>query len=467
MIEWSTLKKLIWLKMLQGGSAPLSREPMIVNMRDWFWANGNGVLSTKSNSDENAETYYLTVSGDAGDTILTVSENSPLAIADLYTTTMAGAIEYNDGSVDLCSVYVDSGSVTVYPPLKKAVTDGKIYSLFVGIHLTKAGYKYFAQSFASADMMYSQKAKAIAQYNPYDWANAGTNPLTKIGSFWWGKGTENVINNNYRAIEHATQEYLNCSFSTGATAQSPKGFSWEVNLDNKIGYFEMYLGGRDGTSKSAEFASGLEFNIEFYLDDVLQKTIVKKTKACEPIRFDYANAQKGKVRLYVTSGASTYSAFLSQATWWETDVPHGKVFRAGKVPCLLMDSWGVYKDAEVETELERLLSVDVINKSQGSKTSAWGVENFDTLVLPETPVCMVTDFQINDITTSVSESDYCNNMETLISKSVNAGIIPVLLMQAHVTASGNYCKYTFPFVTFNATIQNRAGYAIVGTAKAG
>lgn len=422
-------------------------EAMIVNMRDWFWANGNGFLSSKCNSDDNAESFFLVVSGNKDDTVLTVSPGSPLAISDLYTDARASVIEYNDGSVDLCSVYVDNGDLTVYPPLKANVTDGKIYSVSVSIHLTKAGYKYYTQCFVNADRMYSSKKKVIAQYNPYDWANAGTNPLTKIGSFWWGKGTENVVNGNYRAIEHGTAEYLNCSFVTGATVGSPKGFSWEVTLDNKSGYFEMYIGGRDTAPKSAELAAGLELNIEFYLDGVLQETIVKKRKACEPIRFDFSNAQTGKVRLYVTDGASTYAAFLVQATWWETDVSHGPIFKAGKVPCLLMDSWGIYKDAEVEKELERLLSVDVVNVSQGGETSLWGATNFDSLVLPEDPDYVITDLQINDINSSVSESDYISNMETIKSKAVNNWIVPVFLMQAHATATGNYCKYTFPFIT--------------------
>jgi hypothetical protein len=122
-------------------------EAMIVNMRDWFWANGDGILSAKCNSDSNAETFYMLVSGNEGDTTLTVDAGSPLAISDLYTNCIAAVIEFNDGTVDLCSVYVSNGSVTVYPPLKADVSSGKIFSLYVGIHLTKAGYKYYTKSF--------------------------------------------------------------------------------------------------------------------------------------------------------------------------------------------------------------------------------------------------------------------------------------------------------------------------------
>lgn len=425
-------------------------EPCIINMFDYFWANGGVQLSQLVQSDSDADSKYLLVSGEEGDTVLTVAQDSPLAISDLYSYAVAGVLEYDDGAVDLVSVYVDNGDLTIYPALKADVTGGKIYSLAVSIHLSAAGYKYYTDCFCGANLKYTRKRKAIAQYNPY--SAVSPNPLTKIGTYWWGKGTENLIAGTYRVIDHFTTNYLYMDFATGATAQAPKGFEWQVDLGGKSGYFEMYLGGRDTTPLAGDFAEGLAFTIEFYLDGTLVDTIVKTSKKCEPIRFDFSGAQTGKVRLTVTSGASKYAAHLSQATWWETDEANGKVFDY-KVPCMLMDSWGVYHDNAVQTELETLLAADsgmpipVINNSLGSQTSAWGVANFYTKVWAEHPGYMISDFGINDVNTGISQETYIANMEKLIDAAVKNGIEPVMLLTAHATVMGVYNKYTFPLIT--------------------
>ena len=465
--EWSTAKKLLWLKLTGGGgggggSAIVgqaivgqaiitggeieSAEPFIINMADFFWANGSTVLSSLVTGDETAETYYLLVNGQKGDATVTVDGTSPLAQSDLGSGPRRGIIEYPNGKVDMVSLYVEDGAVNVYPPLKENASGARIYSCAYGIHLTRAAYKYYADCIYGADRKYSRKSKAIAQFNPY--ASTSSNPLTKIGTFWWGKGTENVYSTTYKSVEHCTTDYLNCNFSTGATAQSPKGFKWSVTLGGKSGYFEMYVGGRDKNS-SAEFAAGLEFNIEFYLDGVLANSLVKKTKKCEPIRFDFDGAQTGEVRLYVTSedGTSKYSAFLEQATWWETDEPHGKIFKSGLTPLLYMDSWGVYKDNEVQKELAALHGSPIVNKSSGSKASAWGLENFSSLVASEHPDYMISDFQINDISTGVTQADFITNMTGLMSAAVTAKIAPVMVMQMHFTSTGAYFTYSLPFVT--------------------
>ena len=436
-------------------------EPCIINMFDYFWANGGVQLSSLVQSDSDADSKYLLVSGEEGDTVLTVAQDSPLAVSDLYSYAVAGVLEYDDGTVDLVSVYVDNGDLTIYPALKADVTGGKIYSLAVSIHLSAAGYKYYTDCFYGANLKYTRKRKAIAQYNPY--SAVSPNPLTKIGTYWWGKGTSNMVLGTYRVIDHFTTDYLNMSFVTGATEQSPKGFEWQVTLDGKSGYFEMYLGGRDTTPLAGDFAEGLAFTIEFYLDGTLVDTIVKTSKKCEPIRFDFSGAQTGKVRMTVTSGASTYAAHLTQATWWETDEANGDVFDGYRVPCMLMDSWGVYHDNAVQTELETLLAADsgmavpVINNSLGSQTSAWGVEHFYDKVWAERPGYMISDFGINDVNTNVPAATYIANMKKLIDAAVKNGIEPVMLLTAHATPQGTYNKYTFPLIAALTEIQGGAG----------
>jgi len=424
-------------------------EPYIVNMFDFFWANGTNSLSSKVTDYATIETQYLIVSGSEGDTTLTIDEESPIAIGDLYSKSLAAVMEYDDESVDLVSLLVVDNALTIYPPLKTDVTAGKIYSLAYGIHLSAAGYRYYTDSFYGMNRKYARKKKALAQYNPFD--SATTNPLTKVGSYWWGAGSGNLSNNNLRSFAHVTTNYLNLSFVTGATEQAPKGFEWQQNLGGKSGYFEMYIGGLD-TTGDAEFTAGLEFNIEWYLDGVLTETYVKKQKKAEPVRFDFSGAQTGKIRLTVTGGASTYQAHLSQATWWLTDETDGCMFDDYKVPCLFMDSWGVYHDNTTAVELATLLTTDsgmagyVVNNSLGSKTSAWGVENFYAKVWAEHPSYMITDFQINDINTGVTKAEYITNMKNLLSASVANGIIPVYLGSAHNNSGGNYSAYTFPLI---------------------
>lgn len=435
-----------------GGSGGVlgSQKPFTVNMFDFFWAGGDPNIASTVTDDATAESKYLVVSGSQGDTTLTVESSSTVSLSDMGAVSRRGIIEYPDGSVDLVSAANIDNALVIYPPLKMAVSSARIYSSSVGVHLSKAGYKYYADCIFGMDKKYATKKSAIAQYNPFQHPQP-TNPLTKIGTYWWGEGVENVAANNRRCIEHATRYYLNMSFVTGASVQSPKGFEWQVQLDGKSGYFEMYLGGRDTQNLNAEFATGLEFNIEFYLDGVLVDSLVKNTKKCEPVRFDFSGAQTGKVKMYVTGGASTYAAFLSQATWWETDEPHGFIFDAYKVPCLLMDSWGLYKDNEVQNELEALLTISgmsghVVNNSLGSQTSNWGVENFYQKAWAEHPSYVITDFQINDINLGVTESTFIQNMMSIRDACLANNISPVILLQAHVTLSGNYSEYTFPFI---------------------
>lgn len=432
-------------------------EPIIVNMYDYFWANGRTALSTRISTDVDAKNLYLIVSGNEGASVVTVDAASPLTFANLNTTPMAGIIEYSDG-VDLISLYVSNGTLTVYPPLKETITGVKIYSLAVGIHLTEAGYKYYANCLYNTDRRYTRKNKAIAQYNAYIDYNPATSGITKIGSYWWGKGVRNITNESFRVIMNGCSEYLNCSLITGATASSPKGFEWEQNIAGKSGYFEMYIGGKDGAPMVAEFESGYEFHFEWYLDGILADSYIKKTKRLEAVRFDFADAQTGKIKFYVTAGQSGYEAWITQMTWWETDETNGKIFSDYKVPCLLMDSWGVYHDNAFQTRLVELLTENnglpsyVINKSLGSTTSEWGLNNFYSRAWIEHPDYIISDFQINDVNTSVTQETFVANMKKLIDASIGTGIVPVLIMQGHNTVTGTYSPYTFPFLTALANL---------------
>lgn len=425
-------------------------EPCIVNMYDFFWANGYQLLSSKAGTDTNVEIYYLLVSGSEGDTTLTIDEDSPLAFADLYSYPMAGILENSDGTVSLVSLYIVEDALTIYPALKEDISGAKIYSMANGIHLSGAGYRYYTESFYSLNRKYSRKRKALAQYNP--WESVSPDPMTKIGSFWTGKNTLNIVNGNYRSIVNCSKDYMNYNFGAGATAQSPKGIKWKENLGGKSGYFEMYIGARANDQKLTELPSGMEMTIEWYLDDVLTETYVKNLCQIEAVRFDFSGAQTGEMKLTVTSGEAYLSAFVSQVTWWITDETDGCMFDDYKVPCLLMDSWGVFHDNATAVELASLLTTEsgmaghVINNSSGSKTSAWGVENFYNLVWDEHPDYMITDFQINDINGSVTQADYITNMKNLINACVANGITPVILLSCHNNVNGNWSLYTFPLI---------------------
>lgn len=432
-------------------------EPIIVNMYDYFWANGRTALSKRISTDADAKNLYLIVSGNEGASVVTVDAESPLTFANLNTTPMAGIIEYSDG-VDLISLYVSNGTLTVYPPLKETITGVKIYSLAVGIHLTEAGYKYYANCLYNTDRRYTRKNKAIAQYNAYIDYNPATSGITKIGSYWWGKGVRNIANESFRVIMNGCNEYLNCSLITGATASSPKGFEWEQNIAGKSGYFEMYIGGKDSAPMVAEFENGYEFHFEWYLDGVLVDSYTKKTKRFEAVRFNFNNAQTGKIKFYVTAGQSGYEAWITQMTWWETDETNGKIFSDYKVPCLLMDSWGVYHDNAFQTRLVELLTENnglpsyVINKSLGSTTSEWGLNNFYSRAWIEHPDYIISDFQINDVNTSVTQETFVANMKKLIDASIGSWIVPVLIMQGYNTTAGTYSPYTFPFLAALANL---------------
>ena len=432
--------------------------PIMINMMPYMWANGFAEMATPITSDATAVTNYYIVSGTAGSDTLTIDNGSPLSISDIPEDRPGKAILVSDNDYTLVSVINNSGTLKVYPELTETITSAYLYAQGVSIHLTQQGYVRYTRDFYGAKKKYTDKSRYIAMYDAWNYDNV-SNPLTKIGEFYMGKGFRNVGQSNRRVVENATQTYCYLYFNTAGSATNTIGAEWEVDLNYANGYVEVLIGASDSVDLlNAELPEGVSINIDLYLDDELSKRYTKTGKRVESVCLDFDKAKKGKLRITTNSGANGFAANISHIAWYVTNKsaedsainPYGAM-------SMLMDSWGVYCDNAVQTEYARLVGLDangmavpLTNHSVGGQTSAWGCSRFYADTWVEHPKYVLIDFGINDVNQSMTQEDYCKNMKALIDAALANNIIPVVLLVGWVTTGGAYFKYTLPLISYCA-----------------
>ena len=412
-----------------------------------------------------------TVSGSIGSTVLTVSKSSGVELSEIDSTEWWGAVLSTNG-IDNYEAYnaryKSDTEIEVYPALRSDVTNGVLANFmydagttYAGMHLTERGYKAYAQYVYNANPKHAEKTSYIARWR----ADIDSASSTDIGPFiaYGGKRNVSVSSSNINpwVMNKLSQKSLNFGYVSGwgnKYAHSTKtGLKWEnIDLKNKTGYMELYLGGYvDGF----DYPNGYEINVDLYLDGVLAKHYEKESMVLERICWDFAGASTATLDIYFNNmgviNSSSVGFTLSRCTFWEnSDTRNVPLIQKGATVTQNFDSWGVYQDSASAKEFSRLHNVasgETIlyeNHSKGSMTSDWCKENLDINVLQYKTDYALFDFAINDKNSqSVTSEIYIENMKYVFYKCIENNIQPILIMPTvHGVAYYGYGVYVFDLI---------------------
>lgn len=424
-------------------------QPLFVDVLAGNWLGSQNAAF--SNSAENAEKYF-TFSGTEGSDAVSVAGGTASIASLTNGQWWRGIVEYDDGTCvpTMVSYQGTADTLHIFPALTAAVTSGKIMPSLYSIHATSLGYKWYAQYVYGSNAKHCLKSKPIARWLA---RNSDAIPFTKINSFWWGENNGNV----QRSLQvcNATLKHLHMNIDKSASAATPKGFLWTVNVGGRSGYAEILMSGNYASDFFA-YPEGEGFVIELYQDGVLAGTYHKTTVHYERICLDFSACENIELRVYTTGNSVTHTIELTEVSVWETGAfDRAELLPFGSVPAQMFDSWGVQFDSATATEFKRLhtLKLGVTapweNHSQGGATSAWGRAWFYENVVKYHPTHVLIDFIINDsngrgasgfaqtvegpdgaeydnIMNTVDE--YIDNMLAIIKMAMSYGIQPIVCL---------------------------------------
>lgn len=424
-------------------------QPLFVDMLSGNWLGSQNAAF--SNSAENAEKYF-TFSGAAGADTVSVTGGTASISSLTNNQWWRGVVEYDDGHCvpTMVAYQGTADTLSIFPPLDSAVTSGKIMPMMFSIHATSRGYKWYSQHVYSVNAKHCFKSKPIARYRAW---NSDAIPFTKINSFWWGENNGNV----QRSLQvcNAMLKHLHMSIDKSASAATPKGFSWTVDVGGKTGYAEILMSG-NYAADFFEFPQDEGFVIELYQDGVLTETYHKTTVHYERICLDFSACETIELRVCATGNSVTHTIELTEVSVWETGAfDRTELLPFGSVPAQLFDSWGVQFDGATAAEFKRLHSLKLgvtapwENHSQGGATSAWGRAWFYENVVKYHPTHVLIDFVINDSNSRGTSrfaqtvagpdgtkydnvmdtvDEYIDNMLAIIKMAMACGIQPIVCL---------------------------------------
>lgn len=358
----------------------------------------------------------IKISGAKGDTILHVLPGSAYGISDFINFgNWNGVIGYGNNIYKSCLVTganADANTISVYPPLVDDITDGTLGNMLIdGMHLTKNGYRAYIQHNFSQNPKYCEKGKFLYRFNPSVDESLKISPFTLIDGSGRTDITIGRLNVNVAVRNALGPITYNVDNAWNELLEVKTGVQWEVPLNQYTGYLEIFVSNGNNDVTNIMCDKGFEMHIEFYLDGQLKTEYIKDTRHLECLRFDFDNANVGKIVLYFNKIRKTIDTIrISQATWWVNEYKHSdRLIPNYAVVAQMFDSWGVYHDGETGTELSRLicessgLTVPYTNNSKGAQTSAWGKAWWYENVRKHNPNIMITDFGINDANSSYSD----------------------------------------------------------------
>ena len=445
--------------------------PLVVEMiADFNWTcntevsafNGSGAyIDEISNTANNA---FFCVSGVAGNDYVTVIEGGNATTTDISTITsnkpFGAVLKYDDGTYEVCNAwYRDNSTISIYPKLKSDITTGELGNLKTGIHLSRRGYEAYAQKIYNTNPKWCEKSNLIIGYRPTQNATIEDTPFNLYGAT--GVTVHKLLTDRGLDAKTFLYKLLPTAYHFyGANVETDieSGIEWTVDLDNKKGYMELYVGGCNYNSYETETDNPIY--IDLYLDGVLYKQVVKTTNILERICIDFEKALTAQLKIYMKKYNSPSFGFtLSAISFWEnkmnfTDTNYlvPKFSTIGQ----MFDSWGEFHDSQSAKSLKALhnarcgISVPYENHSKGSQTTVWGKAWFYENVLKYHPSHMLIDFFINDFNSEggglseatilgpdnteyvnvVSVDEYIQNVKDLMNMAIVNGIQPIFIGNA-------------------------------------
>ena len=435
--------------------------PLLVELcADFNWVASHEVSAfsadnPKFTTDDGINNAIFAITGNEGDSYVTVTTGGNADISDMGTDTgwWGAVIGWGDGTYDACNArYRDATTIEVYPPLKADIEDGVLGNIKTGIHLSNLGYTAYAQAAFRANPKWCEHGECLAKWRDSD----GVTGLTKFGgAAWLGMIT---LNPSQRFLGWYQPNRAVLTFASSGTPHTTRtGITWDATLDpTKKGYLEIFIGGVNDAY--IDYPEGQEVTVEVYLDGVLTYTRTKTNCICERMCFDYEGASTGQVKIYSDKWAAVdgnaYGFSISRMTWWVNKIDHGtSLIPKYKTVGQMFDSWGTFDNERSATELHRLQSAQsgvttrYENHSKGSQTSAWGRAWFYENVEKYRPQIMLVDFLINDTNSSTTSGfpatvagpdgtlydniltadEYVENMSAIFDMAIANGIQPIML----------------------------------------
>lgn len=453
--------------------AELTKVPLYVDaIADYNWVSTYEISAFSADNQDYADgttdgnNGYFEVSGTAGNNYVAVGSggNADLSVltGNDLTRWLGCVLVDDDGNVSPCNVFYKSATeLYIYPPLKDDIVSGQIGNMKTGIHLSKRGYKGYAQHLWNINPKHCEKSRYIEKYRVGD----EVLPFTVYGGKVYATvDTRNVVY-QYQSKFASKTYILDMTWGSAQFHNTETGIEWSVNIDGKTGYFEAYVGypnysldssgiNTQGDAYNFDYESGAEIHCDLYVDDVLVDSYVKSSKVLERVCLDFADGTTAKVKIYSNKWQETnYGFSLGSMTWWVNEKwtdPTANPFTY-KAITQLFDSWGDFQGQEVQKELEALhqstigTPIPINNKSRRNMTSQWGRLWFYNYVQSYNPIIMLTDFGINDYNSQnttfpdevapdnttwpvhFTKSTYAESMSKLITMATKNNITPVVV----------------------------------------
>ena len=419
-----------------------------------------------------AGNYVLIVSGNAGDSFVTVNSGN---IADAGATARwACVIENNDGLFDVNQVTGTDGvsRVNLLKPLEKNVTSkrlGNLHDSPNGQHYTELGYFAFAQHMYNMHPRYTERNSFISQFKPTDTSSSWTfaSPYTLHNA------ATNMTNNNY--LINIGKYYLAVSVRNNVSDYA----EWEESLSGEKGYLESYIGVSTGTA-----------TVSFYKDDVLSETITIGPEV-ERVIFEYDGVSVGKIKIVgngpYNGAGSMQTIRIGLTTWWINEkFQDNQLINPNDKVVFMGDSWGDFHNRATTRELERLMISDggtptILNYSKGGHTSTYARVWFDEYVIKNKPNKVVIEYFTNDFNSiggidvgtftnpsgnqqnmNISSlGEYVDNISYMVERAIENGIQPIVIMPASTNSDSQtqtFANYAVQLWVGNSTMNKNPSF---------
>lgn len=464
-----------------GALIPVSTEniiPLIFTLEPYTTTTETTTFATTAETNAN----YFIASGVVGDTFITIN-SSNVAIAGFGTA--GDFIKLKSNVYTPFSLLKMNGSTlpftaTIGNKVQSSFTNDTFYvmqELALGQHLTGKGYKGAAQWFYNTLQYKLESGQYIFQYRPEATASQ-VYPFTPYGGAANGGSIEsgtmfpsyqNINTTATNAGRIFTKHLSFCQKGIG------KGISASIPINYINSVFEITMGMNRASTYDVDPSTGgnqLPYGkVGITLLDEVNRVIFRDTiyDIIKVIKVPLSNINNLTVKIEAID-AYAFDCAINRmiVRYAPSTIDTLSKITTGKKGIILGDSWSVFNSNAFATELNRLVQLESPNASfttvgKGGMTSEWGKYWIDSLVINRTvkPDYCIVEFFTNDNNSlgssatswNFSSTDpygagtdkfgaitnaahYIANLDTIVTKLINAGITPILWMGGHTGSYG-------------------------------
>ena len=419
-------------------------KPLPAFIEGWALNSFNGVATSAPSASgigTDAQSQLLleyTVSGSVGGTTLTIAAGDQ----SKGTGTWGGVIQHDNGTYGLYTIHtLGSGVATCFPPLRASVTSKTLRNLggtVNGQHYTLPGYKALARNIYSRTKGDAYRVRYAAKWTARlgvkeDWTNIGG-----LGTGQYSLATDNSFVGNGNLVYTWIARDTNYIRALPTSPYTGKGLEKTFALGGASGFLEAFISCSMGAPGATfPFAS---FRVQVIADG---STIHDQTYDANTglLRLIVPYSAVTSATLRVTRAgeeAASYAIRIGDVTFWTYDRSltwTDKVIGKNEKVVVIGDSWTEFYSDGLGAELQHAMTDDggsgsVVSVGLSGQTAEWGLANFDSLVVPESPNVVVILFFTNDRNDfGVSNSDrWLRAMYQIGLKCQSIGARPIFVM---------------------------------------